>query len=94
MEAVLKISKSAIYSAILNLGISFFKLEILEYCAPSEAVSIEPKYINLLQPSYNILKIAGSLLGFKLDQTRAKLSALNKGKNNPMFGKTQSVASP
>jgi len=32
MEAVLKISKSAIYSAILNLGISFFKLEILEYC--------------------------------------------------------------
>jgi group I intron endonuclease len=95
MEAVLKISKSAIYSAILNLGISFFKLEIIEYCAPSEAVSIEPKYINLLQPSYNILKIAGSLLGLKhSDETRAKLSALNKGKNHPMFGKTQSVASP
>jgi len=72
MEAVLKRSKSAIYSAILNLGISFFKLEILEYCSREECIKIEQKYINLLQPSYNILKIAGSFLGFKhSDESRA-----------------------
>jgi group I intron endonuclease len=89
MEAVLKRSKSAIYSAILNLGISFFKLEILEYCSREECIKIEQKYINLLQPSYNILKIAGSSLGItRSEETRAKMSVANKGKNNPMFGKT------
>jgi group I intron endonuclease len=98
MEAVLKRSKSAIYSAILNLGISFFKLEILQYCSREECIKIEQKYINLLQPSYNILKIAGSSLGFqhsdeslckmrkmgaqKSDETRAKMSASQIGNSN------------
>jgi hypothetical protein len=65
MKTDLKKGKSAIYSAILKHGISNFKLEILEYCEPEECIGLEQKYINLLQPSYNILKIAGSLLGFK-----------------------------
>jgi hypothetical protein len=37
-------------------------LEILEYCNPSDAVSTEQKYLDLLKPEYNILKKAGSLL--------------------------------
>jgi group I intron endonuclease len=38
---------------------------ILEYCSPSDTVSTEQYYIDLYKPEYNILKIAGSLLGFK-----------------------------
>lgn len=61
----LKTSESRIYRAIRKNGYSNFSLEILEYCNPSDAVSIEQKYLDLLKPEYNILKKAGSLLGFK-----------------------------
>lgn len=45
-------------------------MEILEYCEPSKVVLREeggpcPPYLDLLNPEYNILKVAGSLLGFK-----------------------------
>jgi group I intron endonuclease len=92
MKTQLKKCKSAIYSAILKHGISNFKLEILKYCSPAKCIKWEQYYIDLLKPEYNILKTAGSPLGLiHSDETRAKLSALNKGKNNPMFGKKHSV---
>jgi group I intron endonuclease len=76
METILKNSKSAIYSSILKYGISKFKLEILEYCSPKKCIKLEQKHINLFKPEYNLLKIAGSLLGFKhSDESRAKMSA-------------------
>jgi hypothetical protein len=40
-------------------------LEILEYCNKNSLILREQYYINLLNPSYNILKTAGSRLGFK-----------------------------
>lgn len=94
MEAYLIRGKSTIYSAILKHGLSLFKLEILEYCAPNKCIEIEQKYINLLKPNYNILQIAGSSLGFKhsvetlvkmgawerSEETRAKMSEAKKGK--------------
>jgi group I intron endonuclease len=99
----LAISNMVINKALLKHDISNFSLEILEYCEPENAVSREQYYIDLLNPEYNILRKAGSSLGFKHSEqtrakmsapkseaTRTKLSALNKGKNNPMFGKTQS----
>jgi group I intron endonuclease len=74
--------------ALLKRGYSNFNLEILEYCDSKDLIIREQYYIDLLKPEYNILKKAGSLLGFKhSDETRAKLSALKKGKNNPMFGR-------
>jgi group I intron endonuclease len=84
--------KSAIYSAILKHGIAKFKLEILVYCSQKKCIKLEQEHINLLNPSYNILKIAGSPLGeIRSEKTRAKMSVANKGKNNPMFGKTLSA---
>jgi len=51
-------------------------LEILEHCAPSEAISREQYYLDLLKPAYNILLIAGSRLGSKhSEETKAKISA-------------------
>lgn len=55
----------AINKALLKYGYSNFQLEILEYCEPTDAIEREQYYINLLNPSYNILKIAGSSFGYK-----------------------------
>jgi group I intron endonuclease len=131
MNAQLKRGKSAICSSILKHGHSIFRLEILEYCEPDNAVTREQHYLDLLKPEYNILGTAGSPLGFlhsvesiakmseakkgnknrlgknhselakgkmsaahigKIlsDKTKAKLSEIKKGENNPLFGKTHS----
>jgi group I intron endonuclease len=67
-------SKSMIISkAILKYGYSNFSLEILEYCTPEECIKREQYYLDLLNPEYNILKIAGSTLGYKhTEETLAK----------------------
>jgi group I intron endonuclease len=58
--------------ALLKYGYSNFKLEILEYCEPSNCLEREQYYLDSLNPEYNILKIAGSCLGhrWKLSKTR------------------------
>nr|QCW06880.1 hypothetical protein [Drechslerella brochopaga] len=56
---------SLICKALLKYGYSKFKLEILEYCEPSTVIEKEQNYIDLLNPDYNILKVAGSLFGYK-----------------------------
>jgi group I intron endonuclease len=65
LELVVKRSKSLIYISLLKLGYSSFSLEILEYCSPEKCVEREQYYFDLLNPEYNILKTAGSSLGFK-----------------------------
>lgn len=63
-----------IYKALLAYGFDGFTLEILEYCEPSDLIKREQYYINLLKPEYNILKIAGSVLGVKRsEETKVKL---------------------
>lgn len=54
-----------IHKAHLKYGYSKFSLEILEYCEPDEVLLREQYYLDSLSPEYNILKIAGSLRGFK-----------------------------
>jgi excinuclease UvrABC nuclease subunit len=71
-----------ISKALLKYGYSNFKLEILEYCNEDNLRNREQHYLDLLQPEYNILKIAGSSLGFKhneesLSKLRLHLSELN-----------------
>lgn len=81
IERVLKISNSHILSAILKYGYSNFKLEILEYCDSKDLLKREQYYIDLLKPEYNILKRAGSSLGFKhSEETLVKLSRSKTGK--------------
>lgn len=54
-----------IYLGIEKYGLSKFNLEILEYCNKNETIKREQYYLDLLKPEYNLLKIAGSLLGHK-----------------------------
>ena len=60
--------KRPIDLALLKYGYSNFRLEILEYCEKKETVSREQYYFDLFEPEYNILKVAGSTLGFKHSQ--------------------------
>ncbi len=68
-----------LYKAFFKYGYSNFRLEILEYCDQEKTVSREQYYLDLLNPDYNILKIAGSTLGFKhSENTKAKIKAKMK----------------
>jgi hypothetical protein len=49
----------------LKYGYCNFSLDILEYCEPSILIKREHYYIDTLNPEYNILKKAGSSLGYK-----------------------------
>jgi group I intron endonuclease len=70
----------SICSALLKYGDSNFQLEILEYCDPDEAIIREQYYLDLLKPEYNILRKAGSLLGFRhSDETLAKFKIRSLG---------------
>ena len=85
LESELKKTKSVIYGALLKHGYSYFKLDILEYCDPKEILVREQFYLYF--PEYNILKIAGSLLGFNHSlETKAKMSVQKRGNKNATGG--------
>lgn len=72
--------RSHIYNALLKYGYSNFSIEILEYCEASKCIDREQYYIDLLQPEYNILKIAGSCLGrLQSEEAKQKISESKKG---------------
>ena len=65
-------NKTPIHLALLKYGYSNFQLEILEYCEKKEAILREQYFFDLLKPEYNILKTAGSSLGFKHSEKTIK----------------------
>lgn len=86
-----RVHSSKIYKALLKYGYKNFSLDILEYCEPSQLIKREQFYLDLLKPEYNILKVAGSTLGFKHSKaTKIKMSIINTGANHPLYGKTPS----
>lgn len=55
-------------------------MEILEYCDRLNVIEREQYYLDTLKPEYNILKTAGSSLGFYLsEESKAKISSSKKG---------------
>jgi group I intron endonuclease len=58
-------SKSIINNSLLKYGYNNFSLDILEYCESSVLIKREQYYLDTLKPKYNILKIAGSSLGYR-----------------------------
>ena len=94
---------SYIYNAIISHGYSAFSLTIIEYIdisgsntSKDEAKTLilekEQYYIDSLSPEYNILKIAGSSLGFKhSEESLALMSFAKSGENHPLYGKAHSA---
>ena len=81
--------------ALIKYGYSKFSLEILEYCDKSVLLKREQYYLDKLNPSYNILKLAGSSKGFKhSEETKAKISKSLKGiytgNKSALFGRVHS----
>ena len=73
--------RSIIYKSLLKHGYSEFRLEILEYCNSEDVIKREQFFLDYLKPEYNILKIAGSRVGFEvLEETKAKISAALTGR--------------
>jgi len=81
LKREIKLSKRIISMALIKYGYSGFTLEILEYCDVSVLIEREQHYMDLLKPEYNILKIAGSNLGFKHSEV-AKTKMKHKYKAN------------
>lgn len=67
-----------IHAALLKYDYSNFKLEILEYCDKFNLREREQYYMDILKPEYNVLKIAGSRLGFKHNESTKKLFRLTR----------------
>jgi group I intron endonuclease len=73
--------------SIIKHGIQSFSFVVLEFCAIDQLIEREQYYINALSPEFNILKIAGSSLGFThSEETKSKMS----GESHPQFGKERS----
>ncbi|PQE22330.1 GIY-YIG endonuclease (mitochondrion) protein [Rutstroemia sp. NJR-2017a BBW] len=63
-----------ICAALLKYGYSQFTVEIIEYCDRSNVLLREQYYLDLFKPEYNLLKIAGSNLGYiHTENTLAKM---------------------
>lgn len=79
--------------ALIKYGYTNFRVDILEYCEKPLLNQREQYYLDLLKPQYNILKIAGSSLGYKHSQAskdkRSKaLKGIYVGIKSSLFGKT------
>jgi hypothetical protein len=62
----------------LEYGYYSFKLEILEYCEPNVLIKREQYYLDNLKPEYNVLKKAGSMLGFRHSESTKKLFRITR----------------
>jgi group I intron endonuclease len=97
----LKQGDNYISRALLHHTYSAFSLTIIEFILikdlsleETRQLILEREQINInsLLPEYNILKIAGSLLGYKHTiESIEKISMAKKGDSHPMFGKSHSI---
>lgn len=58
-------SNMIIYKGLLKYGYANFDFKIIEYCNVKNLIIREQYYIDTLKPEYNLLKLAGSSLGYK-----------------------------
>lgn len=65
-----------IYKALLKYGYAGFRLEILEYCSPEVLLEREQFCFDMFSPDYNILKVAGSPLGYRHSEAAKKLISI------------------
>jgi group I intron endonuclease len=85
--------KYPLYNALIKNGLNNFSFLILQFCEPSEEIclGLEQNYLDLHNPEYNLLKLAGSSQGFKHSpDTIANLKKTHAGKLHPRFNKNVS----
>ena len=61
-------------------GENAFTFNILEYCHPQKCIEREQRYINTLNPEYNICRIAGNTFGYRHTiEAKRKVAVANMG---------------
>lgn len=75
---------SLICRALLKYGYAGFRLEILEYCPSSIVLVREQFYLDKFNPEYNILKVAGSNLGYKHSEASLKSMSIASKRRNEL----------
>ena len=68
-------------------------MEILEHCSKEEVTQKEQFYLDTLKPTYNILKFAGSSLGFKHSYCTIIQMKERNNNNHPFLGRKHSKES-
>ena len=64
-------------------GENAFEFGVIEYWEPEFLISFEQWWMNMLQPEYNILPVAGSSLGMRCsEETKAKIGAASTGRKH------------
>jgi hypothetical protein len=92
----LKSTNTIIAKALLKYGHSNFTLEILEYLTYDDSLTMkennefllkrEQHFLDLLNPEYNILKMAGNLSGYQHSaEALEKMSESKKGNPNGLL---------
>lgn len=94
IKYIIRTAKSSqICRALLKHGYSKFKLDILEYCNPSDVITREQYYIDLLKPEYNILQVAGSLFGYRhTEESLAKMKEIALNRSDETKAKLRDAA--
>ena len=82
-----------ISKALIKYGYINFSISILEYCDRFVLTEKEQYYIDLLNPAYNILRVAGSSSGYKhslesKDKRSKSLKGVYVGIKSSLYGKT------
>lgn len=73
-------------NAWTKYGENNFLFEILEKCDKSICITKEQYFIDTLNPEYNILKTAGSVLGYRhTTKTKQLIGLSSRGKNSPAY---------
>jgi group I intron endonuclease len=74
-------SNVKLQNAINKYNLQDFIFIVFEYCEPDKLILREQYYIDVLKPEFNILKVAGSLLGYKHNsEILVKMSETRKGR--------------
>ena len=87
-------NKTFFLKAKIKYGLENFSLGIIEFCEakPITCITLEQKWIDFFNPTYNILSKAGSSFGFKHSiETITKLKEAFKGKLHPKYGTKSSL---
>src|ERR1700737_5640504 len=70
-----------------------FAFEVIEKIIPDKCVEREQYWIDTLHPGYNVYPLAASPLGYRhSEKSKAKLSALARGRLSPMKGRHHTQA--
>ena len=92
IKALIK-TNNIISKSLLKYGYSSFSLEILEYCEPIKCLEREQYYLDLLKPELNILKKAGSPLGYSHSDKAIKQISNSLIGNKRSLGRKKPIGS-